>query len=490
MAERRMSGLALVAALVPLFFVSAAEWHVDNVKGSDASGDGSEAKPFQTIAAALKRAKVSDAVILTPNPVPYAERVNLPVGGTAEKPFVFDGRGAVISLLTHYGADKWKREGDGVYSMPLPNNAHVMDKHWSGFDLVFFDGQAGSNCVSRETLVPSGYFLFKRRQQLAGKYHPLHNTLYIRLPEGRTPGEIKVEAPGIATILHCEKPHVIIRNVTAMYCTQDGFATTRAPGIVFERVRGCYNMDQGISHHGAEVTVRDSRFDHNAGCGIVDVYDAVKVRYERCLIEDDTYRGGVEFHSGEFVMEECVIRNNPRKAVEVTRPNVRVTLRNCLLMGPEDRSACAVSHGQGSLKMERCTLYRFGTGLVVGPGISNLTVTGCAFISCDTGYNLVGSAAEGAGTRVESDGNFFEPCAFQVHGARYAPADWDAFRAKTGFEKHSICHAYEGALPPFTLPALSGRGKDGADIGANLDPQHVYGPLGQPPLDVGRRTPK
>jgi len=476
MANRIVTGIGLVAVLAPWLRVAAAEWHVDNVKGSDAEGDGSGAKPFQTIAAAVKRAKVSDAIYLTPNAAPYAERVNLLAGGTAEKPFVFDGRGAVINQLTHYAVDKWKSEGAGVYSMPLPNNAHVMDKHWTGFDLVFFDGQAGTNCVSRETLVPSGYFLFKQRLKIADKFHPLHNTLYIRLPEGRTPGEVKVEAPGNATIFHCEKPHVVIRNLTAMYCTQDGFATTRASGIVFERVRGCYNMDQGISHHGSEVTVRDSRFDHNAGCGIVDVYDAVKVRYERCLIEDDTYRGGVEFHSGEFVMEDCVIRNNPRKALEVTRPNVRVTLRNCLLMGPEDRLATGISHGQGSLRMERCTLSRFGTGLSVGPGISNLTVTGCAFIACGTSYNLLRPVVPGEGPRVESDGNFFEPGPILVHGVSYAPAAWEAFRAKTGFEAHSVCQPYEGALPPFNLPALRGRGKDGADIGASLDPQHVYGP--------------
>lgn len=476
MASRIVSGFSLVAALAPWLHAAAAEWHVDNVKGSDEAGDGSGAKPFQTIAAAVKQAKVSDAICLTPNAAPYTERVNLLVGGTAEKPFVFDGRGAVINLLTRYGADKWKSEGGGVYSMPLPNNAHVMDGRWSGFDLVFFDGKAGSNCVSRETLVPSGYFLFKQRMKIGDAFHPLHNTLYIKLPGGRTPGEVKVEAPGVATIFHCEKPYVVIRNLTAMRCTQDGFATTRARGIVFERVRGCYNMDQGISHHGSEVTVRDSRFDHNAGCGIVDVYDAVKVRYERCLIEDDTYRGGVEFHSGEFVMEDCVIRNNPRKAVEVTRPNVRATLRNCLLLGPEGSPATGISHGQGRLALERCTLFRFGTGLAVGPGISNLTVTGCAFIACGTAYTLLGAAVPGAGPRVESDGNYFEPAPIMVHGAGYAPAAWEAFRAKTGFEKHSVCQPYEGTLPPFTLPALRGRGKDGSDIGADLDPQRVYGP--------------
>ncbi|MDX9868542.1 MAG: right-handed parallel beta-helix repeat-containing protein [Kiritimatiellia bacterium] len=476
MASRIVSGFGLVAALVPWLHAAATEWHVDNVKGSDAAGDGSRAKPFQTIAAAVKRATVSDAICLTPNAAPYSERVNLLVGGTAEKPFVFDGRGAVINLLTRYGADKWKGEGGGVYSMPLPNNAHVMDGHWSGFDLVFFDGQAGSNCVSRETLVPSGYFLFKQRMKIGDAFHPLHNTLYIKLPEGRTPGEVKVEAPGVGTIFHCEKPHVVIRNLTAMRCTQDGFATTRAPGIVFERVRGCYNMDQGISHHGSEVTVRDSRFDHNAGCGIVDVYDAVKVRYERCLIEDDTYRGGVEFHSGEFVMEDCVIRNNPRKAVEVTRPNVRVTLRNCLLVGTEGSQAAGVYHGNGTLRMERCTIFGFRTGIAVSPLAGTLIVEGCAFIRCGTHYALPKSAAGAPLPSVMSDHNAFDAATFVLHGIPYASAQWDAMRARTGLDTHSIRLPQSAPAPPYSLPALRGRGRAGAGIGALIDPSRAYGP--------------
>ncbi|NLE41126.1 MAG: hypothetical protein GX615_04760, partial [Lentisphaerae bacterium] len=292
---KRMASLPPLLGLL-LCAVSAwsAEYVVDNVRGSDA-GDGGAARPFRTIARAFAQVGPSDTVLLTPNETPYDECVDIPVGGTPEQPFVFDGRGSVINRLTHYGADAWRSEGDSVFSMMLPNNAHVMDGHWKGFDLVFFDGKPGTNASSRDALQPLGYFLHKNRTDIQD---PLHNRLHVRLPDGKTPGDILIEAPGAGTIVHCGQSHVIIRNLTALYGTQDGFATTRAEGVVFERVRGCFNMDQGISNHGTQAVVRDSRFDHNAGCGIVDVYPEVRVRYERCIVENDSYRGGVEFYSG------------------------------------------------------------------------------------------------------------------------------------------------------------------------------------------------
>jgi hypothetical protein len=61
--------------------------------------------------------------------------------------------------------------------------------------------------------------------------------------------------------------------------------------------------------------VRTAHFHHNTGCGVVDDYPEVKVRYENCLIEHDTWRGGVEFHSGEFKIVNCVVFANPKKAL-------------------------------------------------------------------------------------------------------------------------------------------------------------------------------
>ena len=85
--------------------------------------------------------------------------------------------------------------------------------------------------------------------------------------------------------------------------------------------------------------MRHAHFHHNAGCGVVDVYPEVKVRYENCLIEHDTWRGGVEFHSGEFEMVNCVISANPknlRSAIASLRGlNAGASLQLPLKVGPE-----------------------------------------------------------------------------------------------------------------------------------------------------------
>ena len=444
---------------VQLECLHATDWYVDNVKGNDISGNGSAVNPFQTIKCALNSAKTSDAVYLTPNLQPYTESVSFPVGGTVEKQFIFDGRGAVINRLTHYTADRWTDEGAGIYSMSLPNNAHVMDKQWHGFDLVFFDGQAGKNCSSLEDVKPFGYFLFKQRQMIAGKVNPLNNILYIMLPDGKTPANVKVEAPGAGTILHCKEPYVTVRNITVMYGTQDGFSTTHARGIIFERVRGCYNMDQGISHHGSEVTVKNSRFDHNAGCGIVDVYPECRTRYVECLIEEDTYRGGVEFHSGEYEMENCIIRNNKGKALSINR-SAKVKLSNCVFIAGEKKYP-AILLCDGQLYMKNCTVYNASEGLSIWPCKRDISIEilNCAFINNQVHYSWKNHEKYGV-AKLNFDFNSLTPSPLKAYDKVYKPEQWADFQKETELDVHSLMKNYEGALPPY---------KTDSAFGANMD---------------------
>ena len=110
------------------------------------------------------------------------------------------------------------------------------------------------------------------------------------------------------------------------------------------------------------------------GAGIVDVYPEVQVRYEDCLIEQDTWRGGVEFHSGRFQMENCVIRGNPGSSFLVTK-GARAELTNCLIEG----KGVGVRVGENSeLLMRRCTVRSGGVALeaVFGPD-SSLEVERC-----------------------------------------------------------------------------------------------------------------
>lgn len=386
-----MSKISVLLITLLAFQLNAADIYVDNVKGDDAN-PGSKEKPVKTLAKGMDLLRGGDTLHLTPNEEPYHEQIDVNQAkweGSAEKPTVIDGHGATISLLVQLKMDAWKDEGNGIFSRHLRNNAWVMDSqgYWSGFPIVFFEGKPAQFAKTKEEMQELQYCLFKEKPVKGQKRGPLHNTLYIKLPEGKTPDDIKVEAPLGRTNIHVNKNYVTVKNITSKYAVADGFSSTKSKGLVFENVHGCYNMDQGMSHHGAQVLIKNSKFDHNAGCGVVDVYPECRTKYVNCIIEDDVYRGGVEFYKGKFEMENCIIRNNPNHALNVGK-QAEVKLTNCTFVG--NGKSRGVSAGDiRSFEMKSCTLKGFTVGLNMWgqtpfPG----TVTDCTFEECGTVYSI------------------------------------------------------------------------------------------------------
>jgi len=326
--------------------------------------------------------------------------------------------------------------------------------------------------TSRNALEPFGYFLYKNQKEL--KTDPLHNTLFIRLPEGKTPDDVAVEAVGLISSFSILGSHVTIRHFVSEFFGDDGFASTKpAVNVVFEGVEGRYNMDQGMSHHGAEVTVRGSHFHHNAGCGVVDVYPEARTRYEDCLIEDDTWRGGVEFYSGKFEMVNCVIRGNHKNALLVNRGG-EVTLRNCLLVGPEEKKTPGVLVTEnGKLTMENCTVANFTTGLTVRPN-AFASIRNSAFMNCAANLEIMvaadpGDLASALSKTLYSDGNAFASASFVLKGGKsYSVIEWLDLRKSSGADAHSVIFTPLANPLPLSLPELAGKSVDGAPIGAHL----------------------
>ncbi len=390
------------------------EFWVNNLRGDDEQAGTREA-PFQSIDRALKALKPGDTLHVMPTEEAYPSDIRIEhVSGTPEARIVIDGHGSVVSGWKQLPNEAWKAEGGGIFSRPLRNNAWGMETHWEGgFALVHFEGEAGRNVISREALVPYSYLLYKNRKE--AKEDPLHNTLFICLPEGKTPDDVRVEAIDGRGGIYVAGSHITVRNFITEYGGTDGYATHRNKDVVFENIEARYFMDQGMSHHGAEVIVRNAWFHNNAGCGIVDVYPEVVVRYENCLIEYDTWRGGVELYSGRFEMENCIIRGNPKKALTVTR-GAQVKLKNCLLTGPFVGGATGIylSDLNSSLEMENCTLKGFAVGLQAAmTATSRLTMRNCAWVDCDVNTRIIALQTVGQDpvdvtTNVSASGNAYE----------------------------------------------------------------------------------
>ncbi len=462
--------------------------YVDNQHGDDAH-PGSREQPFATIDRAVRELRPGTTLHVLPTPTPYPGDIRIEnIHGTPGAPIVIDGHGSVVSGRRQLPPEAWAAEGEDIFSRPLPNNAWGMESHWEGgFPLVWFEGRAGRNVARRDELLAEAYFLHKNRA--AGKDDPLHNTLYIKLPAGRTPADFEVESIAGGGGIYVAGNHVTVRNFVCEYGGSDGFSTHRNQGVVFENVEARYFMDQGMSHHGAEVVVRRAHFHHNAGCGIVDVYPEARVRYENCLIEDDTWRGGVEFHRGQFEMVDCVIRNNAKKALVVAK-GATVTLRNCLLAGPGEQATAGISvDADSSLTLENCTLHNFrlGLSLLLTAG-SRVAVHHNAFLNCQTHWSITLLTPEGGDTPdlptvLVADGNAYQPGQFawrthtmadgqrQIRDQRFAPDVWAEFRQLAGVDAAAVDLGTEGlADSPLALPELAGRGLAGGDIGASLSP--------------------
>jgi hypothetical protein len=356
---------------------------------------------------------------------------------------------------------------------------------------VWFNGKEGRNVDSRDALEPQCYFLYKNRKEQ--KTDPLHNRLFVKLPTGKTPDDMVVESIDGLGGIYVGGNHVTVRNFVCEYGGRDGFATHRNKGVVFENIEARYFMDQGMSHHGAQVLVRNAHFHHNAGCGVVDVYPECKVRYENCLIEADTWRGGVEFYSGVYEMVDCVIRANQKRALTVTR-GAQVRLHNCLLIAPEPGTTTGIDvGGEGSrLEMSRCTLYGFAIGLNARMTAANrIKVNGCAWLRCKTNCHIRSLQAHGEPAVNLREcllfaGNLYEPAPWELNILRQAEdGGWKTDQHSFTANEHerfasqidsdadavttTIDAADRMALPPLRTPA-------GRPIGARIPQPLVVGP--------------
>ncbi len=466
--------LAVVPVVMMASLVACAGDIYVNNKAGDDRNPGTEQAPFQTLRPAAKAMRTGDTLHLANTGEPYRRREHFDhlafwyiPGGSQDKPTVIDGHGATITGLTHYQAGEWKDEGNQVFSLMLSNNYHTSRSYWVGFDLVFFDGKPGINGETRASLVAGGYFLHANAYfpAVAGKREPdpLRNTLYVRLPDGKTPADIKIEAPGGDGIVSIGSDHVTVRNLTSMYSCNDGFSSSKNVGVRFENVRGCYNMDQGMSHHGTtKATVVDSRFDHNANCGIVDVYPEAEVTYRDCVIEDNPFQGGVEFHRGKFVMENCVIRNNVGPQLNVVN-DADVTLINCFLGRTGDVGG-GIFILSGTLSLKQSTVYGVKTGVEVVSARA-LRIDHSAFIGCETLYDFSRWRGMSEAT-LDLDDNFLQSKRVAYPGTNLPSGDVRAFIDHTGLDRHSMVEVFSGPLPPLTNSIT---GRDGTVIGARLD---------------------
>lgn len=445
----RCAGL-LVSACLSVSAATARDFFVDNLKGHDGN-EGTEAAPFKTVQKGADLAEAGDTIYLAANPEPYREApINFRKSGNADAPIVLDGRGAVLSGILKFQPDSWKDVGGGVYAMAYDSTTPTQAQLEREYKLVFFDGVPGKVAGKKEDLQPLGFFV---DEGAAGKM------IFIRLPDGQTPADISVAIMRTShTGFHVSGSHITVKNLTSSNTSEDGFSTTHGKNIVFENVRGCYNMDQGMSHHGSTAFAKNSIFDHNADAGIRDVWPDCESTYERCIFAYNQ-TSGIDAKGKLHVIRDSLFLNNNRTQIRVEK-DASANVDNCYFLAPGldgvgiYKSTCTVS---------RCTFANLQVGFRAGQGSAMLE--GNAFLNNELplAYFEHADAERPTYEFIKSDNNLFVGGQFKL-GESKPVIPFADYLQQTGQDADSIEITELGESEASALPIKY----DGRSFGASV----------------------
>lgn len=413
------TAVACVLAASSITGVSAETWRVDNVLGDDGN-DGIQ-RPFRTIARALQSMGHSDTLSLTANPEPYRESLSVEKGGTPQAPTIIDGNGATLSGADIAPKDGWT-EADGIYRLAQKTEVKFL----------FGPGICYQKAASAKVEAPERWFWE------AG-------TLYFRPAPGKTPADYELRmSVRISGVLMTGACQVIIRDLRCENFWNDGFNIHGGSAPVwFDNIAGEWNGDEGFSaHENCECYVRGAVFSHNQCHGIADVSIA-RTHYSGLTVRDNVLKG-IFFLGGFHSVIDSEVSGSPENIAlvgsDITLPDFPLlaahplresitNLRNVVVRSGPGETGIAVA-GSAKAVIEHCLIEGGRFGVRVAPG--------------GRGY-VINSVVVGASeAEVWSDGEFggdynlLHPGRLFMAGKRYGPEQFDAYRADTGNDAHSI----------------------------------------------------
>lgn len=290
------------------------------------------------------------------------------------------------------------------------------------------DGQAAPNAKSREELAKTaGGFYWNKGE----------HRLYFKPATGKRLENLRVEIPmrGTGIAVHgCD--YVVVQNFRSVHSLNDGVGTGACRGVVFRKIDGSDNCDQGFSaHHGAVNIIEDCRFERNAGSGICDVGNSVTI-FRRCLIAQNTFESGAYFlNEGFHILEDCAIFENDDGPQVLVSGDGWVQLHNCVVCGKPGNATPLIQSTNGNIKLDHCTIADGAVGVQLAPAKGVLQVTNCLFTRCSQALVVV---PQGAGTRFISDHNGWHLGVLDFNGVRYTVQTWPDYQKASRRDTHSL----------------------------------------------------
>jgi hypothetical protein len=298
--------------------------YVDGESGNDSS-PGSQQEPFRTAARALRDMDGNGGEIrLVPGKAPYREPIVIRRGGTPQNPLIIDGQGAVINLGLDITPGPWTDTGEGWrWEGDLP----------SGFSTglyqttqVFINGQG---LPGDHPKGPS----YAHRMWHAG-YVRLddQNRLVVIFPRGLSPSNSVVVLTGKGVPMRSgvsleNASHVTLRNLTAVFASNDGFNFHgHGKDVRLENIKALFNADEGTSAHETfevEVVESELAFNGSQGGGAQDVNSSV-TRYRNVRSHQNRF-SGFSLQGKSHVLDGVIGYGNGGQNIPKPAENIVVT---------------------------------------------------------------------------------------------------------------------------------------------------------------------
>lgn len=440
---KKLSAASLLL-LVSTIVCSGKTIYVDNEKGNDGfnglakeAGKDGKSGPFATIKKAFVTVNTSDRIEIANTGKPYREILTLQkAGGTKEAPLVIEGNNALITGLDVVPPEKWTLVKGNIYSTefyPMSNmlKSYKPIQHWIGRPQIWWlDGKAAKNCTSEEELLANvnGFYWNKPLKQL-----------WVNLPEGKKPSDVKIEIPVHGTSMCINTDWVVVQNLRSKYSWNDGFDThgvkLSGRNIVFKNCIGTDNCGQGFSvHDDTTAYYEDCHAARDASSGICNVNRCISM-YRNCVLADNTFEAGVyTTETTEIILENCIIAGNKPFEQIWQRGKSKMFFINCVIVGTKDANALVSVH-DGTVFFSQCTFVDADSILKVPANFKcDITIVNSIMARCSSSFLEIPERAEGK--ILLADNIYWDGKGNIINGKKYDTSNWDEY-LKTGHEKSS-----------------------------------------------------